>query len=65
LEDVQGDVNCVKEDFNPKMFTAYKDVTYSTFQHPKLREILEDHFGKNAIESIFREYGAAPEEPPL
>lgn len=68
-EDVQGEVNRVKTDFEPKVFTAYKDVTYSTFKDPKFRELMEKRFGKEAIERVFREYDAAPEQtqpkPPL
>jgi len=70
-EEVQSEVNRVKTDFHPKVFTAYKDVTYQTFTDPKFRELMENHFGKASIDHIFREYDAAPEkftrdqQPPL
>jgi hypothetical protein len=60
-EEVQTEVNRVKTDFAPKVFTAYKDVTYQTFKDPKFRELMEDRFGKEAIARIFKEYDAAPE----
>jgi hypothetical protein len=60
-EEVQTEVNRVKTDFAPKVFTAYKDVTYQTFKDPKFRELMEDRFGKQAIARIFKEYDAAPE----
>src|SRR5205814_492321 len=37
-EEVQCEVDRVKTDFHPKVFTAYKDVTYQTFSDPKFRE---------------------------
>lgn len=61
-EDVQGEVERVNTDFNPSVFFAFKDVTYQTFKMPKFREILEDHFGKAAIQKIFSEHDAAPEK---
>ena len=60
-QEVQSEVNRVKADFAPKVFTIYKDVTYQTFKDPKFRELMEDRFGKEAIARIFREYDAAPE----
>ena len=59
-ENVQGEVNRVKTDFESKVFTAYKDVTCSTFKDPKFRELIEDRFGQEAIERIFREHDAFP-----
>lgn len=64
-EDVQSEVDRVKTDFAPKVFTAYKDVTYQTFKDPKFRELIESRFGKDTIDSIFREYDAAPEQQEL
>ena len=61
-EEVQSEVDRVKTDFHPKVFTAYKDVTYQTFIDPKFRALMEDHFGKTSIDRIFREYDAAPEQ---
>jgi hypothetical protein len=62
-EDVQGEVNRVKTDFNPKVFTAYKDVTYQTFNDEKFRELMEKRFGREAIAAIFNEHDVAPEQP--
>lgn len=62
-EDIQGEVNRVKADFEPKVFTTYKDVTYQTFIDPKFRELMEKRFGKESIASIFEEHDAAPEQP--
>lgn len=61
-QEVQSEVDRVKKDFDPKVFTAYKDVTYQTFKDPKFLELMEGHFGKEAIERIFSEYDAAPEQ---
>jgi hypothetical protein len=61
-EDVQGEVRRVKVDFEPKIFTAYKDVTYQTFKDAKFRELLEKRFGKASIDRIFNEHDAAPEQ---
>jgi hypothetical protein len=61
-EEVQSEVNRVNTDFNPKVFTAYKDVTYATFKDAKFRELMESRFGKEKIESIFTEHDAAPEK---
>ena len=63
-EDVQGEVSRVKTDFKPKVFTAYKDVTYQTFKDEKFRELMENRFGKESIAAIFNEHDAAPEQPP-
>jgi hypothetical protein len=63
-EDVQGEVSRVKTDFKPKVFTAYKDVTYQTFKDEKFRELMEKRFGKESIAAIFNEHDAAPEQPP-
>jgi DNA-binding transcriptional MerR regulator len=61
-EDIEGEVNRVRTDFEPKVFTAYKDVTYQTFKDPKFRELVEKRFGKKAIDEIFNEHDAAPEQ---
>jgi hypothetical protein len=63
-EDVQGEVSRVKTDFEPKVFTAYKGVTYQTFKDEKFRELMERRFGKESIAAIFNEHDAAPEQPP-
>jgi hypothetical protein len=63
-EDVQSEVSRVKSDFEPKVFIAYKDVTYQTFKDEEFRELIEKRFGKEAIAAIFNEHDAAPEEPP-
>jgi hypothetical protein len=61
-EDVRGEVDRVKTDFAPKIFTAYKDVTYQTFKDETFRRLMEEHFGKEAIDRIFSEHDAAPED---
>jgi hypothetical protein len=61
MEDVQREVDRVRMDFKPKVFTAYKDVTYRTFKDEEFRAILEKRFGKEAIAGIFREYDVAPD----
>ena len=61
-QEVQGEVNRVNTDFDPKVFTAYKDVTYQTFKDLKFREVMENRFGKEAIAAIFNEYDVAPEK---
>ncbi len=63
-EDVQSEVNRVKTDFEPKVFTAYKDVTYQTFKDEKFRELMEKRFGRESIAAIFTEHDVAPEQPP-
>lgn len=45
-----------------RVFTAYKDVTYQTFKDGKFRELMEERFGKTAIDHVFSEYDAAPEQ---
>ena len=61
-DDVRGEVTRVKTDFNPKVFTNYKDVTYNTFKNEKFRKLMEERFGKEAIARVFSEYDAAPED---
>ncbi len=61
-EEVQSQVERVNTDFDPTVFFAFKDVTYQTFKMPKFREILDEHFGKAAIEKLFSEHDAAPEK---
>lgn len=63
-KEAQSEANRVNTDFDPKVFVDYKDVTYQTFTEPKFRAVLDKHYGKDAIDRIFREYDAAPEEPP-
>lgn len=62
LEDVQGEVNRVKTDFDPKVFFAFKDLTYSTFSDENFRKLIEQRFGKKSIDAIFKEHDAAPEK---
>jgi len=61
-EEVRSEVERVNTDFNPRIFHAYKDVTYQTFKDEKFRKLLEDRFGKEAIDRVFSEYDAAPEQ---
>ena len=61
-QDVEGEICRVKTDFSPKVRVAYKDVTYQTFQDREFRELVEKRFGKEAIDAIFKEYDAAPEQ---
>lgn len=61
-EEIQAEVIRVKTDFEPRIFFAYKDITYQTFHDEKFRKLLEENFGKKGIERIFREYDAAPEQ---
>jgi len=37
-------------------------VTYETFKDQAFRELLEKRFGKAAVEAIFSEHDAAPEQ---
>ena len=60
--DVKTEVKRVNTDFNPRIFHAYKDVTYQTFKDENFRKLLEDRFGKEAIDQVFSEYDAAPEQ---
>jgi len=62
LEDVQNEVKRVKTDFNPKVFTSYKEVTYQTYKDEVFRALMEKRFGKEAIDHIFNEHDAAPEQ---
>jgi hypothetical protein len=61
-EDIKEEVERVRTDFNPEIFVAYKDVTYQTFKDEKFRKLIEDRFGKEAIDRIFSEHDAAPEQ---
>ncbi len=61
-KDIRTEVNRVNTDFNPRIFHAFKDVTYQTFKDKKFRSLLEERFGKDAIDDIFTEYDAAPEQ---
>jgi len=61
-EEVEAEIKRVKTDFKPKVFVAYKAVTYQTFKDPKFRELVEKRFGKKAIDDILSEHDAAPEQ---
>ena len=61
-EDIQGEVDRVKTDFNPVISVIYKDVTYQTFKNPIFRELIEMRFGKKAIKELLTEYDAAREQ---
>ncbi len=61
-EEVRAEVKRVKTDFNPRIFHTYKDVTYQTFKNEKFCNLMEKHFGKDAIDRIFSEHDAAPEQ---
>ena len=61
-KEVRAEVNRVNTDFKPRVFYAFKDVTYQTFHDKKFRKLLEDHFGEMEIHRIFKEYDAAPEQ---
>jgi hypothetical protein len=61
-DELRSEIQRVKSDFEPRIFTTYKDVTYQTFQDPEFKGILEKQFGKTAVTDIFREYDAAPEQ---
>jgi hypothetical protein len=52
----------VNTDFNPRIFHAYNDVTYQAFKDEESRNLLEHRFGKEAIDRVFSEYDAAPEQ---
>jgi hypothetical protein len=60
-EEVQSEIDRLKTDFSPNVFTAYKDVTYQTFKDPRFRGLMENRLGKKDIDRIFSEYDAAPE----
>ena len=60
-EDVCGAVERVKTDFNPQIFITYKDVTYETFKDPEFCKVVEDCFGKDAVDRILSEKDVAPE----
>lgn len=61
-EDIQGEVDRVKTDFNPSMTVVYKDVTYQTFKDSNFRELIVKRFGKKAIDKLLTEYDAAREQ---
>jgi hypothetical protein len=61
--EVQGEVDRQKTAFNPLIVTAFKDVTSQTSKDHKFRRLLESRLGPQAIERVFREYDAAPEQP--
>jgi hypothetical protein len=61
-DEVRAEVERVNTDFDPRVFHAFKDVTYQTFKDKDFRELLEQRFGKDAIAGIFSEHDAAPEK---
>ena len=61
-KEIHAEVERVDTDFNPRVFYSFKDVTYQTFKDEKFRALLEKRFGKDAIETIFNEHDAAPEQ---
>jgi hypothetical protein len=61
-EDIQREVNRVRTDLDPRIFTTYKDVTYQTFKDPEFLDLLKSRFGKEAIDKVFSEYDVAPEQ---
>ena len=61
-EEIRSEVKRVDTDFNPRVFYSFKDVTYQTFKDKKFRNLLEERFGQDAIETIFNEHDAAPEQ---
>jgi len=60
-EEVRSEVERVKTDFAPRVFHAFKDVTYQTFHDENFRKLLEHRFGRDAIARLFEEHDAAPE----
>jgi hypothetical protein len=62
-EDIRGEVDRAQTGFNPRMFHAYKDVTYRTIHNKDFRARLEKRFGKAAADQLFPEHDAAPENP--
>lgn len=63
MEDIRREVERTQAEFKPRMFHAYKDVTYRTFQDDNFRKLLEERFGKDKVDQIFSEHDAAPENP--
>ncbi len=63
-EEVQPEIDRLNIDFNPSITLVYKDITYQTFKDKKFRKLLGKRFGKDAIDTIFGEYDAAPEQKP-
>jgi hypothetical protein len=61
-EDIQQEVEKVQTDFDPTIRIDYKEITYATFTDKAFRELIEDRFGKEAIDRIFEEHDAAPEQ---
>ena len=61
-EEIRTEVKRVKTDFDPRVFHAFKDVTYQTFHDKGFRKLLEDRFGSDAIARLFSEHDAAPEK---
>lgn len=62
MDELEPEILRVASGFNPKVFYAFKDVTYHTFKDPKFRKLLDEQFGEAAIERIFSEHDAAPEQ---
>lgn len=61
--EIRSEVKRVKTDFEPRVFHAFKDVTYQTFHDEGFRKLLENRFGRDAIARLFSEHDAAPEKP--
>ncbi|MEI6606329.1 MAG: hypothetical protein WCP35_13545 [Verrucomicrobiota bacterium] len=60
--EIRSEVKRVKTDFDPRVFHAFKDVTYETFHDKGFRKLLENRFGTDAIARLFSEHDAAPEK---
>ncbi len=60
-EDIKQELERVRTDFDPKIRTDYKEITYATFVDKDFRELIEGRFGKKEIARILEEHDAAPE----
>ena len=60
--EIRSEVKRVKTDFDPRVFHAFKDVTYQTFHDKGFRQLLENRFGTDAIARLFSEHDVAPEK---
>ena len=54
--EIRSEVKRVKTDFDPRVFHAFKDVTYETFHDKGFRKLLENRFGTDAIARLFSEH---------
>ena len=61
-EDIHQALEWVRTDFNPRVRIDHKALTYETFKDPAFRRVIEERFGKKAIDRIFEEHDAAPEK---